>query len=118
MKKFLSIKSKKDCGLDKSNNSFNGVLNKEKCDDVKNFKENTTYSINKIVENYKVTNLDEVNARIVEEANRNRKLEEIIQIIEKDSNLLEKLDVPKLEIIDKYYKDKIIRYKKKLGILS
>ena len=41
-------------------------------------------------------------------------MEEIIKIIEKEPELLKKLDIPKLEMIDNYYKEKIAEYKKKL----
>lgn len=41
-------------------------------------------------------------------------IEEIIQIIEKNPNVLENLDISKLEFIDLYYKRKIIECKKKL----
>lgn len=68
----------------------------------------------KIRELYKVANLEEISSNIINEANKKRTLEEIIQIIEKEPEILKKLDIPKLKVIDKYYKDKIIEYRKKL----
>ncbi len=41
-------------------------------------------------------------------------VEKIIQIIEKNPNTLENLDISKLEIIDMYYKRKIAECKRKL----
>ena len=69
----------------------------------------------KISEQYKLENMDEVNADIIKEANRKSKIEEIIRLIEKKPEILKKLDIPKLEIIDKYYKDEIKKYKRKLS---
>ncbi len=69
----------------------------------------------KITELYKVENLDKLNADVIREANRKNKIEEIIQIIEKDPETLKRLDIPKLEVIDQYYKDKITECKKKLS---
>ncbi len=43
------------------------------------------------------------------------KMEEIIAIIEKNPNTLKKLDIRRLEIIDRYYIDKIEKYKNKLA---
>ena len=68
----------------------------------------------KITELYKLENFDEVNADVIKETNRRNKIEEIIRIIEKEPEILNKLDIPKLEVIDQYYKDKIIEYRKKL----
>lgn len=69
----------------------------------------------RIFEQYKLENLDEVNADIIKEVNRKCKIEEIIRIIEKEPELLKKIDIPKLKVIDKYYKDEIIKYRKKLS---
>lgn len=69
----------------------------------------------KIAELYKLENMDGVNSDIIKEANRKSKIEEIIRIIEKKPEILKKLDIPKLEIIDKYYKDEIKKYKRKLS---
>ena len=69
----------------------------------------------KITELYKLENLDEVNANVIREANRKNIIEEIIRIIEKEPEILKKLDIPKLEVIDQYYKEKIIEYKKRLS---
>ena len=63
----------------------------------------------------KLENLDKVNVNVIKQVNRQNKIEEIIQIIEKEPEMLKKLDIPKLEVIDKYYKDKIIEYRKKLS---
>lgn len=68
-----------------------------------------------MTEKYKVYNIDKINADLIKEVNKKNKMEEIIQIIEKNPEALEKLDIPKLEIIDNYYKERIIEYKRKLG---
>ena len=67
-----------------------------------------------IKEKYKVE-INEINSNIIKDLNRKRKMEEIIQIIERKPETLKKLDIPKLEIIDRYYKEKIIEYKKILN---
>lgn len=67
---------------------------------------------------YKINIPDEVNSKIINESKRKRKLLEIIQIIENNPETLEKLDIPKLEVIDNYYKEKIIECKKKIESLS
>lgn len=75
---------------------------------------NTNRKSNKIIDLYKVENIDEKNAEIIKKNNQERKMEKIIKIIEKEPELLKKLDIPKLEMIDNYYKEKIAEYKKKL----
>ena len=69
----------------------------------------------KIAELYKLENMEGGNSDIIKEANRKSKIEELICIIEKKPEMLKKLDIPQLEIIDKYYKDKIKEYRKKLS---
>ena len=76
---------------------------------------NTNRKSNKIIDLYRVENIDEKNAEIIKKNNQKRKMEEIIKIIEKEPELLKKLDIPKLEMIDNYYKEKIAEYKKKLS---
>lgn len=46
----------------------------------------------------------------------NKKMQEIIKIIEENPAILEKLDEDKLKIIDNYYIEKIKECKKKLNI--
>lgn len=70
---------------------------------------------NSIREAYKVDNIDSINSKIIRENNQKRKMEEIIQLIEKEPSVLNELDVNKLEIIDEYYKRKIIELKRKLA---
>ena len=41
-------------------------------------------------------------------------IEEIVKIIENNPNILENLDISKLEIIDSYYQQKIDECKKKI----
>lgn len=72
----------------------------------------------KVTELYKVDNLDEITSSVIEENNKKIKMQEIIDIIEKNPSTLEKLDIAKLEIIDNYYKEKIDEYKKKLANIS
>ncbi len=72
----------------------------------------------KFKKSYKVEGLDEKNREIVDKEKNRKKMEEIIEIIEKKPELLENLNVPKLEIIDNYYKEKISECKRKLAKLS
>lgn len=51
----------------------------------------------------------------VQKRNSKTIMEEIIKLVEENPDMLEKLDVEKLEIIDKYYKQKIIERKKILN---
>lgn len=63
----------------------------------------------------KIDELCKVDSSVIKKMNQKQKLEEIIKIIEKNPDILEKLDIPKLKIINKYYKDKILEYEKKLS---
>ena len=72
-------------------------------------------SKSKFTEIYKVNNLENVNEKIRKETKRQNKIKEIIQIIEKNPETLEKLDISKLEIIDNYYKQKIMECRRKLA---
>ena len=63
----------------------------------------------------KIDELCKVDNSVIKKMNQKQKLEEIIKIIEKNPDILEKLDIPKLKIINKYYKDKILEYEKKLS---
>lgn len=69
----------------------------------------------KLSEKYKINDLNEINADIIKKANERMKMEEIINIIEEKPELLENLSISKLEIIDRYYKEKIVEYKKKIA---
>lgn len=51
----------------------------------------------------------------VDNSFQQKKLKEIIEIIEKHPSTLQKLDIEKLEVIDNYYIEKIAEYKKKIG---
>ena len=69
----------------------------------------------KLKDDYKIDNIDEKNTAIIRKIKKKATLEEIIHMVEKNPNLLHKLDIPKLEIIDKYYKEKIAKIRKKLN---
>ena len=60
--------------------------------------------------------LDDSSMEEINKQNKINKLEEIFQIIEKEPRVLEKLDIEKLKIIDKYYKYKVSECKKKQNI--
>lgn len=62
------------------------------------------------LEQYKVDNAGQINSNAIKAANQTKTLEEIIQIIEKEPSMLEKLDIDKLKIIDQYYDNEIKRY--------
>lgn len=49
---------------------------------------------------------------------KKRKISEIIKLVEKDPEALKNLDIDKLKIIDKYYKEEIAEYKKKISNAS
>lgn len=72
----------------------------------------------KINELYKVADLEENNKKVVKEEIKKEKLFEIIQIIEKNPETLKKMDIHKLEVIDRYYKNEIEEYKKKIAKVS
>lgn len=63
---------------------------------------------------FKEKNLEELKFETIVKRNPQKVIEEIIQIIEKNPDTLEKLDITKLEIIDMYYKRKIAECKRKL----
>lgn len=71
---------------------------------------------NKINELYKVALSN--NDKIIKETNRKERLFDIIKIIEKQPEMLEDLDISKLEVIDNYYKNEISEYKKKIAKVS
>ena len=75
-------------------------------------------STNKITELYKVSGLDEVNEEYRKREDNRKRIEEIIQIIEKEPKTIKKLDIPQLEVIDNYYKEKIAECKMKIAKLS
>ena len=110
MENNLSAQARKDNFLKESINS-----KKEKHIKSANIEKNDATKINKMRETYKVKNINELSADIIKEANKKKITEEIIQIIEKRPDMLKNLDICKLEIIDQYYKDKIIEYKKKIA---
>lgn len=62
------------------------------------------------LEQYKVDNAGQINSNAIKAANQTKTLEEIIQIIEKEPSMLEKLDIDKLKIIDQYYDNEIKKY--------
>lgn len=63
---------------------------------------------------FKENNLEKLKFETMTRRNPQKVIEEIIQIIEKNPNVLENLDIEKLEIIDMYYKRKIVACKRKL----
>ena len=72
---------------------------------------------NKVVDNnitLKENNLEELKTESISKRNPQKVIEEIIQIIEKNPDTLESLNIAKLEIIDMYYKRKIAECKRKL----
>lgn len=68
--------------------------------------------IDDIKEMYKVENIDDVYKKLYEKIKKEQKLDEIIEIIEKNPELLEKISTDKLEIIDNYYTEKISKLEK------
>ena len=88
---------------------------KEKNIKRKNLEEKNTLKKGKMEDKYKVQNINETSTNIIKADKRKKVTEEIIKIIEKRPDLLENLDIKKLEVIDQYYKDKIIEYKKKIA---
>lgn len=70
---------------------------------------------NKFTKNYKIDNFNEVNENMLKENNRKKTITEIIFLIENNPEILEKLDVPKLKVIDNYYTEKIAECKRKLA---
>lgn len=64
-----------------------------------------------IVDKYKVYG-------IAEKIKRKQTLEQIIDMIEQNPDALYSLDTTKLEIIDTYYKEKIMECRKRLGVLN
>lgn len=67
---------------------------------------------NKVIsELYKVNDVMDTDVVV----NKKQKMQEIIDIIEKDPSVLKKLDIKKLQIIDNYYIEQIEIYKKKLA---
>ncbi len=49
---------------------------------------------------------------------KKKKISEIIKLVEKDPEALKNLDIDKLKIIDKYYKEEIAEYKKRISSAS
>lgn len=79
--------------------------------------ENDVIKENKELDNnitFKEKNLEELKFETITKRNPQKVIEEIIQIVEKNPDTLEKLDITKLEIIDMYYKRKIAECKRKL----
>lgn len=104
---------------------FNFVKNIFKKDtNIQNIEQNNTVydedkkSTNKITELYKVSGMDEVNEEYRKKEDKRKKIEEIIQIIEKEPKTIKKLDISQLEVIDNYYKEKIAECKMKIAKLS
>ena len=114
------IKVKKESIFKRISNFINKIFTREKYIGNKEEKEEIDFTNckNSIDKLYRVDIPDEVNYNIINEGKRKRKLHEIIQIIESNPETLEKLDIPKLEVIDKYYKEKIIECRRKIENLS
>jgi len=118
MSKDLPVELKKDNIFKRIFNNIKRLLFNKKNNNV--MVESTPIIDEKInfTDFYKVENLEHVNASIIRDINNKNKIEEIIQIIEKNPDTLDKLDIPKLEIIDNYYKNKVLEYKNKIARLS
>ncbi len=73
-----------------------------------------SFKKNRVLKNaYRVEGIEERNEEVIKNMKEKAILEEIIHIIEQSPEILKKLDVHKLEVIDKYYKDKIAKIKRK-----
>ena len=66
------------------------------------------------IKKYKVENIENKNIEIIKKIDQKNKMEEIINIIEMNPNVLEKLNIEKLKIIDNYYQEKINEYNIKI----
>ena len=49
---------------------------------------------------------------------KRKKISDIIKLVEKDPEALQNLDIEKLKIIDKYYKEEIAEYKRRISNIS
>lgn len=113
MDKNLPIKAKNESFFKKIINYIKLFLgNNEK----ENIEEKATVEATSIDELYKVENVDE--QKTVKEINKKNKIEEIIQIVEKNPEILDTLNVLRLETIDNYYKEKIAEYRRKISNYS
>lgn len=70
--------------------------------------------VSKTMLSFNENDLEEFKIKSIPKRNPQKVIEEIIQIIEKNPSALESLDIPKLEVIDAYYKHKIKECKRKL----
>lgn len=114
------MKTKKDNFFKRFIKFFKKILKNENTESIENNKKEDNikneFSYNKktFLEEYKVEKQDTIQNNLSNDF-KQKKLEEIIYIIEKYPYTLDKLDIDKLEIIDNYYIDKIAEYKKKIG---
>lgn len=114
------IKAEKNSIFSKIANFINKIFGGKKYIRNKEEQKETDFVNSKIQRDglYRVNIPDEINSNTINESKKKRNLFEIIQIIEKNPETLEKLDVSKLEVIDNYYKEKIIECKKKIENVS
>lgn len=99
-------------------NRIKGFFRKEKPDidmQVEEVREFETVEKSGFVEKYQVEEAKDLTENVIKENIRRNNIEDIIQIIEKNPELLDELDIDKLRIIDNYYKEKIEEIKKKLA---
>lgn len=68
---------------------------------------------NNIFDSYKIQDSNSESI-LTKKSNRNKQIEEIIYFIEKHPQTLNSLTIQQLELIDIYYKKKIIECKRKL----
>ena len=62
---------------------------------------------------YKIEGLEEASKDIIKKAHNDRTLADIIRIVEQHPEVLKKLDLNKLKIIDQYYKDEIEKFRRR-----
>ena len=109
MDRNLPIEAKKD-------NFFSRLINHIKTffgsNEKVEFEESASEAITSINELYKVDTIDE--QKVVKEINRKNKIEEIIKIVEENPEILDTLNISRLELIDSYYSEKIVEYKRKV----
>lgn len=54
----------------------------------------------------------------IKDIDKRKKISDIIRLVEKDPEALQNLDIEKLKLIDKYYKEEIAEYKRKISNVS
>lgn len=107
----LSMKLKKESILQRLIKSLKSIFKKNFKNEIETIQEETTIPGIKITERYKVDNLNLSNTKM----DNDKTMKEIIDIIEKSPEMLEKLDINKLNIIDQYYIEKIAKYRNMLN---